>query len=80
MNPIASSETKRHSELACQLVLAKKGRKIDVDALRGHLADKMASFKVPSIIEIALEALPRNASGKILTRDIRDALIERRSA
>jgi long-chain acyl-CoA synthetase len=66
-------------EVACA-VLAKKGRKIDVDALRGHLADKMASFKVPSIIEIAIEALPRNASGKILKRDIRDALIERRSA
>jgi long-chain acyl-CoA synthetase len=66
-------------EVACA-VLAKKGREIDVEALRGHLAGKMASFKVPSIIEVAIEALPRNASGKILKRDIRDALVERRSA
>jgi long-chain acyl-CoA synthetase len=63
-------------EVACA-ILAKKGREIDVDALRGYLAEKMASFKVPSIIEIVTEALPRNASGKIQKRDIRDALVER---
>jgi acyl-coenzyme A synthetase/AMP-(fatty) acid ligase len=38
---------------------------------------KLASFKVPTIIEVASEALPRNASGKILKRDIRDALVQR---
>ena len=64
-------------EVACA-VLAKKGRTIDVDALRGHLAEKMASFKVPTIIEVVTQALPRNASGKILKRDIRDALVARR--
>jgi long-chain acyl-CoA synthetase len=65
-------------EVACA-VLAKKGREIDVDALRGYLSSKMASFKVPTYIEVVSEALPRNASGKILKRDIRDALIERRA-
>jgi steroid-24-oyl-CoA synthetase len=64
-------------EVACA-VLAKQGRQIDVEALRGHLVEKMASFKVPSIIEVVSEALPRNASGKILKKDIRDALVESR--
>ena len=64
-------------EVACA-VLAKKGRTIDTDALRVHLTVKLASFKVPSVIEVALEALPRNAAGKILKRDIRDALVERK--
>jgi long-chain acyl-CoA synthetase len=45
--------------------------------LRVHLSAKLAAFKVPSIIEIAAEALPRNAAGKILKRDIRDVLVER---
>ncbi len=64
-------------EVACA-ILAKKGREIDIDALKAHLTEKMADFKVPTIIEIATEALPRNAAGKILKRDIREALLERR--
>ncbi len=63
-------------EAACA-VLPKKGRSIDIEILRVHLSAKLASFKVPSIIEVVTEALPRNAAGKILKRDIRDALVER---
>jgi long-chain acyl-CoA synthetase len=65
-------------EVACA-ILPKKGRTLDIDALRAHLTAKLASFKVPSLIEVASEALPRNAAGKILKRDLREALIERRS-
>ena len=64
-------------EVACA-VLPKKGCRIDADELRAHLAQKLASFKVPSVIEIATASLPRNAAGKILKREIRDALIERK--
>ncbi len=63
-------------EVACA-VLPKKGRSIDVESLREHLSAKLASFKVPSIIEVASQALPRNAAGKILKRDLRNALVER---
>jgi long-chain acyl-CoA synthetase len=63
-------------EVACA-VLPKRGRTIDVAVLRVHLTAKLASFKVPTIIEVAAEALPRHASGKILKRDIRDALVQR---
>jgi long-chain acyl-CoA synthetase len=65
-------------EVACA-VLPKKGRTIDVELLRVHISAKLATFKVPSIIEVASEALPRNAAGKILKRDIRDALVARNS-
>jgi long-chain acyl-CoA synthetase len=64
-------------EVACA-VLAKQGRSVDVAALRAHLETKLASFKVPTIVEVVHESLPRNASGKILKRDIRDALVARR--
>jgi len=65
-------------EVACA-VLPKRGRSIDVEILRVHISAKLASFKVPTIIEVATEAFPRNAAGKILKRDLRDALVERNS-
>ena len=64
-------------EVACA-VLPKKGRTIDVEALRVHVSVKLAKFKVPTHVEVVERALPRNASGKILKRDIRDELIARR--
>ena len=64
-------------EVACA-ILAKKGRTIDVEALTAHVTEKLAKFKVPTIVEVFAEALPRNAAGKILKRELRDALISRR--
>ncbi len=63
-------------EVACA-VLPKQGRRVDVEALVAHLEVRLAKFKVPSVIEVSKEPLPRNASGKILKREIRDALIAR---
>ena len=45
----------------------------DVDALLAHLREHLAGFKVPSIVDLRTERLPRNASGKILKRELRDA-------
>jgi acyl-coenzyme A synthetase/AMP-(fatty) acid ligase len=42
--------------------------------------ERLAAFKVPSVIDFAAEPLPRNASGKILKRQIRDALAVARSS
>ena len=63
-------------EVACT-VLVKAGQTLDAEGLRAHLAPRLASFKVPSRIEFASEQLPRNASGKILKRDLRDAWVAR---
>jgi len=59
-------------------VMPKRGRTIDVEALTRHVAERLAKFKVPSIVEVVDAPLPRNASGKILKRDIRDRLVEQR--
>jgi len=64
-------------EVACA-VMPKKGRTIDVAALTEHVSEKLAKFKVPTIVEVVSEPLPRNASGKILKREIRDQLVARR--
>ena len=59
-------------EVAC-VILRQPGSDLDADALRDFLAESVAPFKVPSRIAFADEQLPRNASGKILKRALRDA-------
>ena len=72
-----------HARLGEEVAVAlmpKKGQKIDVDGLLAHVASKLAKFKVPTVVEISNEPLPRNASGKILKKDIRDELVRRKEA
>jgi long-chain acyl-CoA synthetase len=61
-------------ELACH-VMVKPGERLDVDELQRFVGDRLASFKVPSRVTIVTEQLPRNASGKILKRELRDAAL-----
>ena len=64
-------------EVACAVV-PRRGERIDLDALRTLLGDHIASFKIPTAWEVRSAPLPRNASGKILKRDIRDEMVARR--
>ena len=41
----------------------------DVDALRQHVRNQLANYKVPREI-VAVDSLPRNASGKVVKRDL----------
>ncbi|MCB1691426.1 MAG: acyl--CoA ligase [Pseudomonadales bacterium] len=50
---------------------------IDLDALRGYLAQHLAKFMIPRYIITQKEPLPRTASGKILKRSLRDEAITR---
>ncbi|CAM9176231.1 unnamed protein product [Discosporangium mesarthrocarpum] len=68
----------RLGEEVAVAVMARKGHAIDARALTAHVASRVAKFKVPTIVEIFDRPLPRNASGKILKREIRDLLVERR--
>ncbi len=61
-------------ELACH-VMVKPGEHLDVDELQRFVGDRLASFKVPSRVTIVTEQLPRNAAGKILKRELRDAAV-----
>jgi long-chain acyl-CoA synthetase len=72
-----------HERLGEELAVAivpKKGVTLDVDALKTHIGQHLASFKIPSYIELHDEQLPRNASGKILKRSLRDEIVARREA
>jgi acyl-CoA synthetase (AMP-forming)/AMP-acid ligase II len=64
-----------HERLGEEVALAvvpSPGSELDEDALLAHLRRHLAAFKVPSIVDVRTERLPRNASGKILKRDLRD--------
>ena len=60
-------------EVGIALVL-KPGERLTEDALRDHCAAIMAKHKAPRYIWFLEEALPRNASGKFLKRELRDRL------
>ena len=45
---------------------------LDGDGIRAHVADRLAAFKVPAHVWIVEQSLPRNASGKVLKRELRE--------
>ncbi len=61
-------------ELACH-VMVKEGEDLDVGELQRFVGERLAKFKVPSVVTVVHEQLPRNASGKILKRELRDAIV-----
>jgi long-chain acyl-CoA synthetase len=60
-------------ELACH-VMVKAGETLTVEELQGFVGERLAKFKVPTTVTLVREQLPRNASGKILKRNLRDAI------
>jgi fatty-acyl-CoA synthase len=45
---------------------------VTVTQLQEHVRERLAPFKVPTRVAIFDSPLPRNASGKILKRELRD--------
>ena len=54
-------------------VVLKDGESLTTEELRAHCAEIMAKHKVPRYIWF-LNALPRNASGKFIKRDLKEQL------
>ena len=48
---------------------------MEVGELRAFVGERLAGFKVPTTVDLD-EELPRNASGKVLKRQLRDAVID----
>nr|WP_263327364.1 long-chain fatty acid--CoA ligase [Neobacillus sp. Marseille-Q6967] len=56
-----------HGEIVKAYVVAKKGRELALDELKGYCYSKLTPYKVPKEFEVR-EALPRNTVGKLLKR------------
>ncbi|MEY2420900.1 MAG: steroid-24-oyl-CoA synthetase [Acidimicrobiaceae bacterium] len=67
----------RLGEEVAAAVLPRAGSTLTPAELQAHVGERLASFKVPSLITIVDAPLPRNASGKILKRELRDQLTAR---
>jgi acyl-CoA synthetase (AMP-forming)/AMP-acid ligase II len=52
------------------VIVLKPGAERDASAILARLRGHLASYKIPKSIDF-VEALPRNASGKILKRELR---------
>jgi long-chain acyl-CoA synthetase len=61
----------RLGEEVATVVLPKSGAALTIEELQTHVGQRLASFKVPSIVRIVDEPLPRNAAGKVLKRELR---------
>jgi acyl-CoA synthetase (AMP-forming)/AMP-acid ligase II len=57
-------------EVVVAYVVPAPGHEVDADALRTHCRASLAAFKVPVAVEV-VDAMPLNASGKILKRELR---------
>lgn len=55
-------------------VVLRSGTKVTADELSRHAREQLASFMVPTHFWFMSEPLPRNPQGKVLKRQLRDAL------
>lgn len=60
----------RYVEVGCALVVPEPGATIEADEVLAHLKGRLATFKIPKHVIFA-DALPRNASGKVLKTQLR---------
>lgn len=65
----------RWMEAVTAVVVARAGCNIDPDTVMQHCAGHLGGFKVPKAV-LLVDNLPRNPSGKILKRNLRDAFAD----
>ena len=65
----------RLGESLCVAICLKPSTNLSQAELESFLQDKLASFKIPSIIQIGHEELPRVASGKFSKTQLRDVFV-----
>ena len=58
-------------EVVKAVVALKPGAEADADAIIAFARTRIAAFKAPKSVDF-IDALPRNASGKILRKDLRE--------
>jgi long-chain acyl-CoA synthetase len=64
----------RLGEEVAAAVMLRDGTPLTAGGLRAFLRERIASFKIPTIVDFVVEPLPRNPAGKILKRQLRDSL------
>jgi len=67
-------EDERMGEEVGAAIYPKAGKTVDIPRLREMLCGKLSSYKIPRYIWVVDAPLPRNANGKFVKREVREAL------
>jgi acyl-CoA synthetase (AMP-forming)/AMP-acid ligase II len=59
-------------------VIVTRHGNVSTEALRAWCAERLSDYKVPETMALIAEPLPRNANGKVMKRQLRDALVATR--
>ena len=54
-------------------VIVTRDGSVSAEALRSWCAERLSDYKVPETIDLRAEPLPRNANGKVMKRQLREA-------
>jgi fatty-acyl-CoA synthase len=76
---VVASPHDRWGEVPVAYVVVKHGASIDEDELDAHCRERLAKYKTPKGFRF-VDQLPRNPSGKVLKRELRDLEHAERSA
>ena len=64
----------RWIEAVTAAVVVRDGHTVTGDELIAHCRERLGSFKVPKHV-VVVDALPKNASGKLLKRELRTTTV-----
>lgn len=60
-------------------VIVTRGNDVSTEVLRAWCAERLSDYKVPETMDLTAEPLPRNANGKVMKRQLREAWAAARS-
>ncbi len=72
---VAGIPEEEYGEIPAAFIVLKKGKRMSLKDLKFYLSGRIASYKIPKKLYI-LESIPRNPSGKILRRELRESVLK----
>ena len=60
-------------------VIVTRDGSVSAEALRSWCAERLSDYKVPETVDLTPEPLPRNANGKVMKRQLREAYLATQS-
>jgi acyl-CoA synthetase (AMP-forming)/AMP-acid ligase II len=73
---VVSAPDNKWGEIPVALVAVKPGESLTTGDLQEFLTGRLARFKIPRIIELQADPLPKTGTGKILKRNLRERFWE----
>jgi fatty-acyl-CoA synthase len=69
---VVAAPDPKWGEVPAAIVVVKAGQHLDQNLLLSFLAERIAGFKMPRLVEFGTDPLPKTGTGKILKRQLRE--------